>query len=181
MGLELITFGHACIFLGIVAASLGASKKRYLCLLYVSGIALEAAIRNLYDHYGILEDQWEMFYLCIAMSDLIILSLITHCYHRDYILVYPLIFLMVCLNATIPLEWVLIHSTSVWSISETALHALNIALLLILFGKSDGTLRLITEIRHRLLSNSIEHSNYRVCVEPSEGSAQEMERGKFKT
>ena len=36
-------------------------------------------------------------------------------------------------------------SDFIWSISETALQALNFALLLILFGRSDGTLRLLDD------------------------------------
>ena len=167
--------------LGLLAVHLSRSKKLWICVLYVLGLLLEEAVWGVYVHYGILEGQWELFYLCIALTDITILALMTHCYHRDYVLVYPLIFLMVCVNATIPLEWVLIHSTSVWSISETALQALNFALLLILFGRSDGTLRLITSIRHRLLSNSIEHSQYRIRLEPSEGNTQKMETGTCKT
>jgi len=167
--------------LGLLAVILSRSKKRWLCVLYVIGLLLEEAVYRLYVHYGVLDSHWENFYLGIALTDLSILALMTYCYHRDYVLVYPLIFLMVCVNVIIPMEWVLMHSDSVHSVRVGTLQALNFALLLILIGRSDGTLRLITEIRHRLLSHSIEHSHYRVCVESTNGSTQEMERGTCKT
>ena len=174
-------FTYLFMLLGLLAIPLSRSNKRWICVLYVLGLLLEEAVYRVYVQHGILEEQWALFYLCIALVDITILALMTHCYHRDYILAYPVIFLMVCVKATIPMEWVLMHSTSVWSISENALQALNFALLLILFGRSDGILRLITSIRHRLLSNSIEHSQYRIRLEPSEGNTQKMETGTCKT
>ena len=169
------------MLLGLLAVPLSRSNKRLICVLYVVGLLMEEAVYRVYVHYGILEGQWEMFYLCIALTDITILALMSHCYHRDYVLVYPLIFLMVCLNAIIPMQWVLMHSDSVHSVRVGTLEALNFALLLILFGRSDGILRLITSIRHRLLSNSIEHSQYRIRLEPSEGNTQKMETGTCKT
>jgi len=170
-------FGYVCIFLGLVAASLSVSKKRYLCVLYAVGIGLEYAIYRLYVHYGILDSHWENFYLGIGLTDLSILALMTYCYHRDYILVYPLIFLMVCVNVIIPMEWVLMHSDSVHSVRIGTLQALNFALLLILFGRSDGFIRLLDKLRTRLLSHSFEPADNLLRVHSGEKISEKMERG----
>ena len=139
----LIEVGHTCMALGALAGLLSASNKRYLCWVFVMGNVMEYAIYYVYVYYGVLESHWELFYLGIALIDLSMLSLMTYCYHRDYILVYPLIFLMVCVNAIISPLWILMESNYIWSISEDALHGLNFALLLILFGRSDGALRVL--------------------------------------
>lgn len=144
--LALIEVGHICMVFGALAALLSVSNKRYLCWVFVMGNVMEYAIYYIYAYYGVLDSHWELFYLGIALIDFSMLSLMTYCYHRDYILVYPLIFLMVCVNAIIAPLWILIESDYIWSISEDALHALNFALLLILFGRSDGTLRLLDNV-----------------------------------
>ncbi len=174
-------FGYVCIFLGLVAASLSSSNKRYICWLYVLGIVIEYAVYHLYVHYEVLDSHWENFYLGIALTDILILVLMTYCYHRHYILVYPVIFLMVCVNATIPMEWVLIHSTSVWSVSENALQALNFALLLILFGRSDGFLRILDKLHTGLLSHSFEPADDLLRMDLSKANSKKMERGTCKT
>jgi hypothetical protein len=140
--------------LGLLAVPLSRSKKRWVCVLYVFGLLLEEGVYRLYVHYGILDSHWENFYLGIGLTDLSILALMTYCYHKDYVLVYPLIFLMVCVNVIIPMEWVLMHSDSVHSIRIVTLQVLNFALLLILFGRSDGFIRLLDKLRTRLLSHS---------------------------
>lgn len=170
-------FGYICICLGLVAASLSVSKKRYLCVLYVLGIALEYAIYYLYVHYGVLDSHWENFFMGIGLTDLSVLALMTYCYDRDYILVYPLIFLMVCVNVIIPMEWVLMHSDSVHSIRIGTLQALNFALLLILFGRSDGFIRILDKVHTRLLSHSFEPANNLLRLDTGKTNRKEMERG----
>ena len=163
--------------LGLLAVLLSRSNKRWVCVLYVLGLLLEEAVYRLYTHYGVLDSHWENFYMGVALVDLIILVLMTYCYDRAYLLVYPVIFLMVCVNATIPLEWVLIKSSFIWSISENALHYLNFALLLILFGRSDGLIRILDSLHTRLLSHSFEPADNLLRVDTGKANNQKMERG----
>lgn len=163
--------------LGLLAVPLSRSKKRWVCGLYVLGLLLEEAVYRLYVHYGVLDSHWENFYLGIALIDLSILALMTYCYQKDYVLVYPLIFLMVCVNVIIPTEWVLMHSDSVHSIRIGTLQALNFALLLILFGRSDGTLRILDNLHTRLLSHSFEPADNLLRLDTGKTNRKEMERG----
>jgi len=168
---------YSFMVLGLIAVLLSRSNKRWVCVLYVLGLLLEEAVYRVYVHYGILEGQWEMFYLCIALTDITILALMSHCYHRDYVLVYPLIFLMVCLNAIIPMQWVLMHSDYLHSIRIGTLEALNFALLLILFGRSDGILRILDKLHTGLLSHSFEPADDLLRMDLSKANSKKMEKG----
>jgi len=132
---------------GVLAVFLNSGNKRAICLIYVIGLLIEEAVYQWFTYLGIFGIYWDFFYSTIVLVDLLVIGLMIDYWHRDYEPVYYLIFSMILINASIIPEWVWMDSTVVLDMSERALHALNIALLFILYGKSDGIIRILGSIR----------------------------------
>lgn len=164
------------LILAILAAILSRSNKRSICVVYVVGLCLELLLGALYGRFDLFERYWDHYYLGITLVCLFTLSFMSYCYHKDYFLVYPLIFLMLLINGMIVPEWILMGTTYILSISKDALEVLNVVLLLILFGMSDGTLRLLDDLWLRILFPSNAFTRYFLRLYNHSRQIQNMEK-----
>jgi len=163
------------ILLGLTAALLNTSNKRSICLLYVVGLALELYVGGLYAGLGLLETHPYNYYFGITLVDLSILALMTYCYDKNFLLVYFLISIMVGINGILPIERVLLGSDFILEHSRAWLEAVNVAVLLILFGRSYRVQRIMDRLRTRYFQNSGKYAGNLLRIHASSGS-QEQER-----
>jgi len=151
-----IKFGLAWIFLALGAWCLNTGRKRAICIVYAAGLALEIIINLEYKWFGVFEDMWRFYYGSIILIDITVLLFIKARYfHRDYVWVRRIIFLTLLVNATIIAEWASLKTSYVFSQRGEALHILNWTLLLILFGNSDGNLRIMDKLWSSILGHRI--------------------------
>jgi len=165
----------AFIFLGLVAALLNTSNKRSICLLYAVGLSLELAVGDLYAGLGLLETYPYNYYLGITLIDCSILALMTYCYDKNFLLVYFLISIMVGINGILTLERVLIGSDFILEHSRSWLEAVNVAVLLILFGRSYRVQRIMDRLRTRYFQDSGKYAGHLLRLYSRVGS-QEQEK-----
>jgi len=155
------------ILLAFLAAILTPSKAKYIALLYCAGLMAEMGVSALYEAYGLLPGWWSNYYLGISLIDLITLLCMSWCYNRKYLLVYQVMFIMVIVNAIIPVEWALFGSVVIQSHSGGMLQALNIIVLLVLLVNSNGY-RILHRFNNKLRSGRMEdrlwRPNHMVCL-----------------
>ena len=167
-------------FLGLIAIFLNKGNKRAICVIYVCGMLSEELTSQVYHYFAILDDYWDFNYMTIGAIDLMTLAVMTRFYDRDFVMVFPLVFLMSVANVTIVIEWYLMSGTIFWDNTTNIIPTLSCLLLIILFGESDGCNRVIRHLRTKLLGRVFEYADNSVWIQPSTWDIQEMERGKRK-
>jgi len=131
---------------GLLALILQRDKKREFCAIYLGGLVLEELADFWFVTY--INSDWVNYYLMIATIDIFTVSVMTHAYHKSYILAYPIMFMMFLVNALIVVESDSTGSHFAYDVRLDILHPFNVLILMLFLGADNGFKRFFSDIRN---------------------------------
>lgn len=130
---------------GLLALLFNQGRKREFCAVYLFGLVLEEAADFLFVKF--INRDWVNYYLIMATIDIFVMSLFLRVFHKSYVLVYPIFFIMFLANAMIVREADTTGSHFAYAVRLHILHPLNILILVLFFGADNGFKRIFNYIR----------------------------------